>query len=138
MVGRFDVYTDKSACRWKLHHPKVLSKLARYLTFFSQFDFLMHHVEGVQNVVADALSRPVRYPDPSSQLSVHSCGHICFQQGTPSRRHFRVVTTFRQLNDAAVSMLLDDVDLRWEAHPIDVRQMHCKSIDELDRSGLQQ
>jgi hypothetical protein len=53
----FLVYTDNIACRWFLNHPSVSPKLARWLDFFSQFDFELHHVKGVQNIVADALSR---------------------------------------------------------------------------------
>ena len=50
----FSVYTDNSACRWILHHPKVSPKMARMLTFFSQFDFVLHHVKGRSNEMADA------------------------------------------------------------------------------------
>ncbi|OWZ17150.1 polyprotein [Phytophthora megakarya] len=42
-----------------LHHPQVSPKMARFLTHFSQFDAL-HHGTGKINVVADALSRPLR------------------------------------------------------------------------------
>ncbi|KAF1327470.1 Retroelement pol polyprotein, partial [Globisporangium splendens] len=77
---QFDVFTDNSACRWMLHHPKVTPKLARMLTFFSQFDFVLHHVKGSTNVVADALSRPgpeeVKQYDELPVVStpeVHAC-----------------------------------------------------------------
>ena len=58
LYGRkFDIYTDNTACKWFLHHPEVSPNLARYLKFFSQFTFKLHHVQGHLNLVADALSR---------------------------------------------------------------------------------
>ncbi|DBA00047.1 TPA: hypothetical protein N0F65_003713 [Lagenidium giganteum] len=32
--------------------------MARFLTWFSQVNFFMHHIKGKLNTVADALSRP--------------------------------------------------------------------------------
>lgn len=70
----FDIYTDNSACQWLLHHPKVSPKLARFLAFFAQFTFRLHHVKGKLNVVADALSRP-----PSlASVTFHDCNSACF------------------------------------------------------------
>ncbi|GMF52310.1 unnamed protein product [Phytophthora fragariaefolia] len=57
----FDIYTDNSACKWFLRHPRVSGRLARWLDVFAGFQFTLHHRPGVQNVVADALSRP---PEP--------------------------------------------------------------------------
>jgi hypothetical protein len=69
----FEVYTDNSACQWLLHHPKVSPKLVRFLTFFAQFTFRLHHVKGKLNVVADALSRP-----PSvNAMTFHECTPAC-------------------------------------------------------------
>lgn len=123
----FDVYTDNSACRWMLHHPKVSPKLARFLTFFSQFDFVLHHVRGVQNVVADALSRPVESNKESDSLSmVHECDNVCFQIGEASARHFRKALGLRGLHETVAHTILDDVDLQGEGHFIGVRQFHWK------------
>ncbi|KAE8960482.1 hypothetical protein PF011_g30075 [Phytophthora fragariae] len=59
----FEVYTDNSACKWFLQHPRPSGRLARWLDFFASFQFTLHHRPGALNVVADALSRP---PDASS------------------------------------------------------------------------
>ncbi|POM72700.1 Polyprotein [Phytophthora palmivora] len=59
----FEVYTDNSACKWFLQHPRLSGRLARWLDFFASFQFTLHHRPGALNVVADALSRP---PDASS------------------------------------------------------------------------
>ncbi|GMF21308.1 unnamed protein product [Phytophthora lilii] len=54
----FDIYTDNSACKWFLQHPRLSGRLARWLDFFASFQFKLHHRPGALNVVADALSRP--------------------------------------------------------------------------------
>lgn len=83
---KFDVFTDNSACKWFLSHPKVSGKLARWLDFFGQFSFVLYHVKGSSNVVADALSRvesatAIRSASipatPQSNLAVHSCVASC-------------------------------------------------------------
>ncbi|GMF65527.1 unnamed protein product [Phytophthora lilii] len=61
----FDIYTDNSACKWFLQHPRLSGHLARWLDFFASFQFKLHHRPGALNVVADALSRP---PEASSSL----------------------------------------------------------------------
>jgi hypothetical protein len=87
LYGRpFVLYTDNSACKWLLHHPKVSPKLARYLTFLAQFNFQLHHVKGNLNVVADALSRK---PDDVSSLQFHRCDANCEDLEHHIRRHYR-------------------------------------------------
>ena len=54
----FVVFTDNSACKWFLNHVNLSNKMARWLDFFNSFQFTLHHRPGVDNVVADALSRP--------------------------------------------------------------------------------
>jgi RNase H-like domain found in reverse transcriptase/Integrase zinc binding domain/Chromo (CHRromatin Organisation MOdifier) domain len=87
LYGRlFSIYTDNSACKWLLHHPKVSAKLARYLTFFAQFQFELHHVKGSLNVVADALSR---HSISNVAFTVHNCDTSCAQRDFHTRRHYR-------------------------------------------------
>ncbi|KAL4110596.1 hypothetical protein PRIC1_002287 [Phytophthora ramorum] len=54
----FEVYTDNSACKWFLQHPRLSGRLAHWLDFFASFQFTLHHRPGAMNVIADALSRP--------------------------------------------------------------------------------
>ena len=42
----FDVYTDNSACSWFLQQSGVTGRLARWLVFFSQYNFRIHHLKG--------------------------------------------------------------------------------------------
>ncbi|KAF1321051.1 Retroelement pol polyprotein, partial [Globisporangium splendens] len=87
LYGRkFDIYTDNSACSWLLKHPKVSAKLARYLTFFAQFTFTIHHVNGKLNVVADALSRRPGDDDSNlAQMKFHRCDQACVSRGSRFR-----------------------------------------------------
>uniref|UniRef100_A0AAV1TTG3 Reverse transcriptase/retrotransposon-derived protein RNase H-like domain-containing protein n=1 Tax=Peronospora matthiolae TaxID=2874970 RepID=A0AAV1TTG3_9STRA len=120
----FSVYTDKSACKWMLHHPKVSPKMARMLTFFSQFDFVLHHVKGRSNVVADALSRPAVSEDPSSVRAVPTCpvpdlSHVvhertdaCALNSHLLQQHMVHSALMRSIPLEVAHLLLDDVELR--------------------------
>ncbi|KAH9132175.1 hypothetical protein AeRB84_021345 [Aphanomyces euteiches] len=67
--SHFDVFTDNSTCQWFLKTPILTAKLTRWLDFFGNFDFTLHHRPGKMNVVADALSRP---PRSSAQVNTKS------------------------------------------------------------------
>ncbi|KAF1314711.1 Retroelement pol polyprotein, partial [Globisporangium splendens] len=87
LYGRpFILFTDNSACSWLLHHPKVSAKLARYLTFFAQFNFQIHHVSGSLNAVADALSRQ---PQDVGSIQFHRCTADCRPHALKYRSTFR-------------------------------------------------
>jgi len=97
----FDVFTDNSACRWFLSHPNVSGKLAHWLDFVSQLTFVLHHVKGSTNVVADELSRVNKSETtaeatssasllelisvPPSPSNVHGCSMTCVNRDTRLR-----------------------------------------------------
>ncbi|KAJ8550364.1 hypothetical protein ON010_g10705 [Phytophthora cinnamomi] len=84
--SRFTVFTDNSACRWFLWHPRVTGRLARWLDYFSQFNFELKHVRGEQNVVADALSRP-RADATNADTKIHVVIFTpCESANTPSAK----------------------------------------------------
>ncbi|KAF1319757.1 Retroelement pol polyprotein, partial [Globisporangium splendens] len=133
---QFDVFTDNSACRWMLHHPKVTPKLARMLTFFSQFDFVLHHVKGSTNVVADALSRPgpeeVKQSDELPVVStpeVHACDDACHARSQSISRHVVSAAFLRHLPDSDCSVFLSAVDFRGERRAVAVRQEQVHTVD---------
>ena len=107
-----------------LHHPKVSPKMARMLTFFFQFDFVLHHVKGRSNVVADALSRPAVSRDPSSALAVptcpvpdlshvvHDCTDACALRSHLLQQHMVHSALMRTIPLEVAHLLLDDVELR--------------------------
>ncbi|KAF1326506.1 Retroelement pol polyprotein, partial [Globisporangium splendens] len=133
---QFDVFTDNSACRWMLHQPKVTPKLARMLTFFSQFDFVLHHVKGSTNVVADALSRPGLEEDKPSDESimvstpeVHACDDACHIRSQSISRLVVSAAFLRHLPDSDCSVFLSAVDFRGERHAVAVRQEQVHTVD---------
>ncbi|KAF1333192.1 polyprotein, partial [Globisporangium splendens] len=133
---QFDVFTDNSACRWMLHHPKVTPKLTRMLTFFSQFDFVLHHMKGSTNVVADALSRPgpeeVKQSDELPVVStpeVHACDDACHARSQSISRHVVSAAFLRHLPDSDCSVFLSAVDFRGERRAVAVRQEQVHTVD---------
>lgn len=105
---------DNSACQWLLHHPRVSAKLARFLTFFAEFDFTLHYLKGSMNVVADALSRPPEHAVSNALLSPHMAppfvNTISFHTCTPdcdafgSRYH--VIDDYRSSSQLQLALLL--------------------------------
>ncbi|KZR95877.1 Uncharacterized protein APZ42_010100, partial [Daphnia magna] len=74
---RFSICTDSSAVRWLWSKKEVTGKFARWILSLQEFDFEIRHVKGVDNCVADALSRN---PDESCiGTSGSAIGHVvCF------------------------------------------------------------
>ncbi len=52
----FDVYTDNAAVKWLFSASKVTPKIARWISYISQFTFRILHVTGTKNP-ADGFSR---------------------------------------------------------------------------------
>ena len=53
----FVVYTDHASLRTAINSPHLSPRMARWLTFFSEFNFKVEYKPGKSNVLADALSR---------------------------------------------------------------------------------
>ena len=53
----FVVYTDHASLRTAINSPHLSHRMARWLTFFSEFNFRVEYKPGKSNVLADALSR---------------------------------------------------------------------------------
>lgn len=102
LYGReFDIYTDNSACAWLLNHPKVSPKLARFLTFFAQFSFKLHYLNGPRNVVADALSRTT---SPTSSLgTIHEFLGGCSVENVSSGQDNPATSKIRSSSTLALS-----------------------------------
>ena len=63
----FTVRTDHCSLRWLLIQPEIPGQRQRWMAVLSQFQFT-EIVHGVQNIVADVLSR---YADPQGPSSEH-------------------------------------------------------------------
>ncbi|OWZ18963.1 LOW QUALITY PROTEIN: Retroelement [Phytophthora megakarya] len=145
----FLVYTDNSSCHWFLHHSNVSAKL-------------LHHVKGVQNIVADALSRHVQdedgtheqpeeaiTPDDVGSISsrsdqdlhvsvgnIHSCSDTCRRaQQLIADRH-RLMNELAARSSYDLHLLLDDQQRRVDtgrARPVIDQQRLALSVNSSTR-----
>lgn len=86
---KFCVQTDSSAVRWLCEKRELTGKFARWILCLQEYDFTISHIKGIDNCVADALSRdPVRETEKehlvctltSNKLFGYSAEELSFQQ----------------------------------------------------------
>ncbi|KAE9015227.1 hypothetical protein PR003_g13143 [Phytophthora rubi] len=53
----FAVYTDHASLRTAMKSPHLSQRMARWLSFFAEYNFVIHYKPGKDNILADALSR---------------------------------------------------------------------------------
>ncbi|KAE9273797.1 hypothetical protein PR003_g29794, partial [Phytophthora rubi] len=63
----FAVYTDHASLRTAMKSPQLSQRMARWLSFFAEYNFVVHYKPGKNNILADALSRRPDY-DPRAVL----------------------------------------------------------------------
>ncbi|KAE8968533.1 hypothetical protein PR002_g27729 [Phytophthora rubi] len=59
----FAVYTDHASLRTAMKSPHLSQRMARRLSFFAEYNFVVHYKPGKNNILADAVSRRPDY-DP--------------------------------------------------------------------------
>ncbi|KAE9294114.1 hypothetical protein PF001_g17938 [Phytophthora fragariae] len=63
----FAVYTDHASLRTAMKSPHLSQRMALWLSFFAEYNFVVHYKPGKNNILADALSRRPVY-DPWTVL----------------------------------------------------------------------
>ena len=57
MSGEFVLYTDNHALQYIMHRPKLNKKHAKWVEYLQSFTFVIKHISGQANKVADVLNR---------------------------------------------------------------------------------
>jgi hypothetical protein len=103
LLGRqIDLYTDNNALRYLLIKPDMTAKVASWVSHLMDFDITVHHLPGVENTVADVLSRnPLGEADmehEASRNSIKFASEILSMEATPTEyeRDLHKVTRFLQ------------------------------------------
>ena len=63
----FSVYTDHASLRTAVKTPHLSQRMARWLSYFSEYNFVVFYKPGKNNILADALSRRPDY-DPRRDM----------------------------------------------------------------------
>ncbi|KAG3059276.1 hypothetical protein PC121_g14023 [Phytophthora cactorum] len=105
----FAVYTDHASLRTSTKSPHLSQRMARWLSLFSEYNFVVHYKPGKSNILADALSRRPDY-DPRTQWGRHAVGDdeddeecaVCLAEGVAA------------VEISATSPLRDAIDAAYE------------------------
>ncbi|KAJ0391688.1 hypothetical protein ATCC90586_011944 [Pythium insidiosum] len=65
---QFAIYTDYASLRIATKSPHLFQRMARWLSFFAEYNFVVFYKPGKSSILADALSRRPDY-DPREQVS---------------------------------------------------------------------
>ncbi|KAF1334018.1 reverse transcriptase, partial [Globisporangium splendens] len=63
---RFAIYTDHASLRTAVKTPHLSQRMARWFSFFAEYNFVVHYKPGKTDILADALSRRPDY-DPKTK-----------------------------------------------------------------------
>ena len=104
LLGKpFLLYTDNSAVSWFLKQPTLMPKQARWLQTLSEYNLQIIHKPGVQNVVADALSRRPDHRVSSRIVNTwQATSELSSMSVVPGAQLFCAITSNRALAQHAV------------------------------------
>ena len=86
--SKFAIYTDHASLRTATKSPHLSQRMARWLSFFAEYNFVVHYKPGKTNILADALSRRPDFDprDPnfveSEDITCLGCSHEHLKQTT--------------------------------------------------------
>ena len=79
----FTVFTDHASVRTAVNSPHLLQRMARWLSFFAEYNFSVEYKSGRLNVVADALSRCLDF-EPAAPSDTVPTAVVVLTSSVPS------------------------------------------------------
>ncbi|KAF1327429.1 reverse transcriptase, partial [Globisporangium splendens] len=74
---RFAIYTDHAPLRTAVKTPHLSQRMARWFSFFAEYNFVVHYKPGKTNILADALSRRPDYDPKTKSEDTDGACRLC-------------------------------------------------------------
>ncbi|KAF1324320.1 reverse transcriptase, partial [Globisporangium splendens] len=74
---RFAIYTDHASLRTAVKTPHLSQIMARWFSFFAEYNFVVHYKPGKTNILADALSRRPDYDPKTKSEDTDGACRLC-------------------------------------------------------------
>ncbi|KAF1321538.1 reverse transcriptase, partial [Globisporangium splendens] len=74
---RFAVCTDHASLRTAVKTPHLSQRMARWFSFFAEYNFVVHYKPGKTNILADALSRRPDYDPKTKSEDTDGACRLC-------------------------------------------------------------
>ena len=101
--GPFIVYTNHASLRTAVNSPHLSQRMARWLSFFAEYNFSVEYKPGLLNVVADALSRRPDF-EPAAQPDTGPTTVAVLKSSVPSST---ILEDIRKAYDPVMVCLMD-------------------------------
>ncbi|KAF1326182.1 Pol protein, partial [Globisporangium splendens] len=73
----FAIYTDHASLRTAVKTPHLSQRMARWFSFFAEYNFVVHYKPGKTNILADALSRRPDYDPKTKSEDTDGACRLC-------------------------------------------------------------